>query len=546
MRYDRLSVPWRKPLKGILPLLTVCVLLASALLLQTAVVDPNSLVRAASSDPIIAAAGDIACDPADSTFQGGNGTGLRCRQKYTSNLLVNANLAAVLALGDNQYFCGGYQAFVQSYDLSWGRVKSITKPVVGNHEYLTYGGTDCTAANAEAAGYFKYFGTAAGNPTQGYYSYNIGAWHLIALNSNCSDVGDCSLGSPQYQWLQSDLAAHPNQCLLAYWHIPLYSSGGRAANNTRAFWQLLYNAKADVILNGHDHIYERFAPQDPNGLADSINGIREFIAGTGGANHTSIAASGPMPNSEVINTDTYGVLKLTLHPHSYGWKFVPEAGETFTDSGTNQCHNSGGAIDSTPPTAPSNLSARAISTTQIKLSWGASTDKVGVQGYLIFRNGMQIATTSNLSYVDTKLQPATSYSYSVAAYDGAGNISPASNSATATTPPDTTAPTAPTKLTARVISSQQVSLSWKAATDDTGVTGYSVFRNGEPIATTSNTSYSDRFVQPNTQYSYTVVAYDAAGNTSPPSNTATATTPKTNIPNPSGAPYRIYIALVSK
>src|SRR5690349_784840 len=305
----------------------------------------SSPVALAASDPVIAAAGDIACDPSSSSFNGGNGTSVICHQKYTSDLLVNASLAAVLALGDVQYDCGGYQAFLQSYDLSWGRVKGITRPVVGNHEYLTSGGTDCTIANEGATGYFNYFGAAAGNRGQGYYSYDIGTWHLIALNSNCTDVGGCSPVSPQGQWLAADLAAHPNWCTLAYWHIPLFSSGGRAEVNSRDLWQILYDHDVDVILNGHDHIYERFAPQAPDGTADPLRGIREFIAGSGGANHTpldTIAA-----NSEVRNADSFGVLKLTLHPTSYDWRFVPEAGKTFTDSGSGACHGSG-----PPPVSP--------------------------------------------------------------------------------------------------------------------------------------------------------------------------------------------------
>lgn len=294
---------------------------------------------AAASDPVIAAAGDIACDPANSAFNGGKGTSGSCRQLYTSNLLVNAGLSAVLDLGDNQYFCGGYQAFLKSYDLSWGKVKSITHPSVGNHEYLTTGGTGttgCTTSNEGAAGYYKYFGSAAGPADKGYYSFNVGSWHIIALNTNCSDVGGCSSGSAQYNWLKSDLAANPNNCTLAFWHIPLFSSGGRANSSSRPLWQLLYNANADVILNGHDHIYERFAPQTASGSADSARGIREFVVGTGGANHTSIASVAA--NSQVRNTSTYGVLRLTLHASSYDWKFLPEAGKSFTDSGTGTCH----------------------------------------------------------------------------------------------------------------------------------------------------------------------------------------------------------------
>jgi acid phosphatase type 7 len=299
-----------------------------------------SVVKAAG-DPVIAAAGDIACDPTDVNFQGGNGTSANCRQKYTSDLLVNAGLAAVLSLGDNQYFCGGYQAFQQSYDLSWGRLKAITHPVVGNHEYLVAGGTGCSMANAGAAGYFQYFGAAAGNPGQGYYSYDIGAWHLIALNSNCTDAGGCAPTTPQGQWLEADLTAHPNSCILAYWHIPLFSSGGRQAQNSKTFWQALYNHHADLILNGHDHIYERFAPQNSAGVADAAQGVRQFTVGTGGADHTTITVVAA--NSELRNTDTYGVLMLTLHPTGYDWQFVPEAGKTFTDSGTQACHGSSAA-----------------------------------------------------------------------------------------------------------------------------------------------------------------------------------------------------------
>jgi calcineurin-like phosphoesterase family protein len=305
----------------------------------------HSPVALAASDPVIAAAGDIACDPSSSNFNGGNGTSTVCHQKSTSDLLVNADLAAVLPLGDVQYECGGYQAFLQSYDLSWGRVKGITHPVVGNHEYLTSGGTDCTIANEGAAGYFNYFGAAAGNPEQGYYSYDIGTWHLIALNSNCTDAGGCSPVSPQGQWLAADLAAHPNWCTLAYWHIPLFSSGGRAELNSRDLWQILYDHDVDVILNGHDHIYERFAPQAPDGTADPVRGMREFIVGSGGANHTSLATIAA--NSEVRNTDSFGVLKLTLHLTGYDWQFVPEAGKTFTDSGSGACHGSG-----PPPVSP--------------------------------------------------------------------------------------------------------------------------------------------------------------------------------------------------
>jgi hypothetical protein len=305
-------------------------------------------VALAAGDPVIAAAGDIACDPSSSSFNGGNGSSSACRQKYTSDLLVNANLAAVLTLGDNQNYCGGYQAYLRAYDPSWGRVKSITHPSVGNHEYLTSGGTDCASG---AAGYFNYFGAAAGNPSQGYYSYNIGAWHLIVLNSNCGEAGGCSTSSPQGRWLQADLAANRTLCTLAYWHIPVFSSGGRASSNMRVIWQILYDHGVELVMHGHDHIYERFAPQTANGTLDTARGIREFIVGTGGNNHTSIASIAA--NSLVRNTDTFGVLKLTLHPTSYDWQFVPEAGKTFTDSGSASCFGNGQPGNTTTPVTPS-------------------------------------------------------------------------------------------------------------------------------------------------------------------------------------------------
>jgi len=297
---------------------------------------PEILIKPIINDPVIAAAGDIACDPNSQSFRGGNGTSNNCHQKYTSDLLVNAHLAAVLALGDTQYYCGSYSAHMLSYDPSWGRVKAITHPTVGNHEYLTDGGTGCTTDNAGAAGYFKYFGKAAGNRWEGYYSFDIGDWHLIALNSNCGVVGGCSPSSPQGQWLHADLEAHKNLCTLAYWHIPLYSSGGRANSNSQLLWQQLYDHDADLILEAHDHIYERFAPQTASGILDPARGIRSFIVGTGGDDLTEIVSLAA--HSEVRNASVFGVLMLTLHANSYDWRFVPEAGKTFTDSGSGTCH----------------------------------------------------------------------------------------------------------------------------------------------------------------------------------------------------------------
>jgi hypothetical protein len=313
-----------------------CLMVAVATFACTAALALAHPAAVAAADPTVAAAGDYGCDPLDPHYNNLDGTpdGKQCQQKATSNLLVNGGFDKVLALGD-QHYCGSLAEYQQAYDPTWGRVKAITRPVPGNHEYLTAGGstptTGCDSSNAGAAGYFGYFGAAAGTVGQGWYSYDVGAWHLIALNSNCGDAGGCVPSSPQGLWLAADLAAHPDQCILAYWHIPLFSSGGRASQNGYWLWQQLYAAHADVVLDGHDHIYERFDPQDANGLGDP-NGIREFIVGTGGANHTSIAAVAA--NSVVRDTTTFGVLALTLHSNSYSWVFEPAAGTgTFTDGG---------------------------------------------------------------------------------------------------------------------------------------------------------------------------------------------------------------------
>lgn len=301
---------------------------------------PTATPVPSGDNPVIVAAGDIACDPASSSFNDGNGSSSSCHMKATADLISAQSPAAVLPLGDIQYYCGSYAAFMQSYDLSWGLFKSITYPAVGNHEYLTNGGsspaTGCDSSNTDAMGYFTYFGAAAGEQGKGYYSHDVGNWHLIALNTNCSSAGGCGTTSPQYQWLQNDLQTHPNACVLAYYHIPLFSSGGRANQNSKSLFKLLYDNNADLVLTGHDHTYERFAPQTAEGVLDTARGIRSFVVGTGGANHTSFTSTAP--NSEVRNADSFGILKLTLQPDRYDWQFIPEPGKTFTDSGTQMCH----------------------------------------------------------------------------------------------------------------------------------------------------------------------------------------------------------------
>jgi hypothetical protein len=281
-------------------------------------------------------AGDIACDPTSSSFNGGNGTSSKCRMKATSDLLLAGNPDAILPLGDLQYENAKLTDFWASYDISWGRAPLTAKtyPVTGNHEYQTSG----------ASGYYQYWqqktGQDAGHQaTNGYYSVEVGAWHIVVLNSNCSAAGGCGATSPQVQWLQADLQAHPAQCTLAAWHHPLFNGTKNATIKTNSafkpLWDVLYQRGAEIVLNGHVHHYERFAPQTPGGISDSVNGIREFIVGTGGIEK---GGSAFVVGTLQATAKTYGVLKLTLRAGSYDWQFLPAAGETFTDAGSGTCH----------------------------------------------------------------------------------------------------------------------------------------------------------------------------------------------------------------
>ncbi len=234
--------------------------------------------------------------------------------------LLDDIAGVVFTAGDNAYMQGSAQQFRDCYDPSWGRHRSRTRPAPGNHDYETAG----------AEPYFAYFGANAGPPGRGYYSFNVGEWHVVSLNSNVS----MAQGSPQQAWLREDLAANSAVCVAAIWHHPLFSIGPNALKSeVRELWRTLYDARADVIINGDNHMYERFAPQTPDGVADSGRGIREFVAGTGGA--ALYQFSRPQPNSEV-SISAYGVLKLTLRRGVYDWQFVVEGGG-ISDSGSDVC-----------------------------------------------------------------------------------------------------------------------------------------------------------------------------------------------------------------
>ena len=249
--------------------------------------------------------------------------------------LLDAIPGTVMALGDNAYTSGTLTQYNTCYGPSWGRRKADTKPAVGDLDYKT----------TNASGYFGYFGAAAGDPKKGYYSYDLGAWHVIVLNSNSSKVSTAA-GSAQEQWLRADLAAHPARCTLAYWHHPLFDSKDNPNTAITPLWNALYAAGVDVVVNAHYTFYERFAPQTPAGKADPAQGIREFIVGTGGAATQTFGTV--RANSQVRNSGTPGVLNLTLDPDGYAWEFVPIAGKTFRDSGSASCHGAPLAVNAGP------------------------------------------------------------------------------------------------------------------------------------------------------------------------------------------------------
>ena len=262
-----------------------------------------------TGDPVLVGAGDMASSGSNDS---------------RTAALLDTIPGTVFTAGDNVYPDGTATQFNTYYHPTWGRHRARTRPAPGNHDYNVAG----------AAGYFGYFGSVAGPSGRGYYSYDLGTWHIVSLNSEIS----MAPGSAQETWLRDDLTASSQPCTLAYWHKPLFTSGSNhgPATSTRPLFQALYDFGAEVVVAGHNHQYERFAPMNPTGGLDNATGIRAFVAGTGGVGHYGFVT--PQPNSQVRDGTTYGVLKFTLHPNSYDWQFVPIAGQSFTDSGTTGCH----------------------------------------------------------------------------------------------------------------------------------------------------------------------------------------------------------------
>jgi hypothetical protein len=444
----------------------------------------------AVTDPTVLAAGDIADCIGDGEYK-------------TATIIDGYPDATVAALGDLAYFAGTPAEFQSCYEPSWGRHKARTRPTPGNHEYGTAG----------AAGYFGYFGASAGASGKGWYSYDLGGWHVVVLNSNCEKI-DCSPTSEQLQWLRNDLEAHPVDCTLAYWHHPLFTSGTHTGDANlllvRTFWDELYARGVDVILNGHDHDYERFVPQTPAGAQDLVYGIREFVVGTGGAALRGQGVDPRPPTSQAFYSAGYGVLKLVLSPGSYGWEFLGEPGTTFTDAGTGNCH---GAPDQTPPEsnptiASTHNTAAWSNDNTVQVTWtGASDSGSGVDGfsYSWTQNAGDSPPATKL--VEENVSSATSpvladgdWWFHLRTKDNAGNWSSATHLGPFRI--DTVAPANPT-LTSSHDSAwsndASVDVNWSGATDErSGLDGYS--------------------------YSWTQAAGDAPDTTKEPAGTAASAT----------------------
>lgn len=269
----------------------------------------GEIPRGLPGEVVLVGAGDIAdCDS---------------EAREATAALLDGIAGTVFTAGDNAYGSGTPEEFTECYAPSWGRHKDRTRPAPGNHDYRT----------GDGAGYYAYFGINAGPPGRGYYSYNLGDWHIVSLNSNI----DMAPGSAQDRWLRTDLAANRKRCTLAYWHHPRFSSSEHGnQKHTAPLWDALYAYGAEIVIGGHDHTYERFAPQTPDAVPDPARGIREFVVGTGGAELYEFPTT--EPNSEVRDNSAHGVLRLTLRPDGYAWEFVPVAGERFRDAGTGTCH----------------------------------------------------------------------------------------------------------------------------------------------------------------------------------------------------------------
>ncbi|WP_246010200.1 metallophosphoesterase [Actinokineospora cianjurensis] len=405
-----------------------------------------------SAEVVVVGAGDIC--------------GSNCKQ--TADLVKAANPAAVFTTGDNAYENGALSDYRTYYEPAWGQFRSLIKPTPGNHEYQTSG----------AAGYWDYFNGAgnnngvAGERGKGYYSWDVGDWHFVALNSNIS----MSAGSAQEVWLRNDLKATGKPCTAAYFHHPLFTRGSHSPTTTaRPIWQALYDNKADLILNGHDHNYQRYAPQRPDGTADATNGIREVLVGTGGRAFYTFSRT--MPNIEASNDNTYGILKLTLSATGYRGQFVPVAGRTFTDDFSGACKQKGTTGGFSLSADPATVAPGGSTTTKVTVSGTGSAN--------LSLSGLPSGVTASI-----QPNPVTAPGAATVTLNATANATPGTTTVTVSGTAGGQTKTTTFALTVGSPSSDvyfddfERDTGWTVGASDTATTG--VWERGDPEATAEN------------------------------------------------------------
>ncbi|GGR98054.1 hypothetical protein GCM10010169_48290 [Micromonospora fulviviridis] len=435
----------------------------------------------------------------------GDGAGGETNAVNVTNSLVGWDPDLFLYLGD-VYDEGTLTEFKNWYggaDAFFGRLRGVTTPVVGNHEYT----------GNRADGYFHFW-----DNIPHYYSYDANGWHFVAIDST-SNYNRVAPGTPQYEWLAADLAANRSPCTMVFWHHPLFSIGSEdPAPRMQAMWDLMAAHHVTLLLSAHDHNYQRWTPMGAGGVP-AADGIVELVVGGGGHSSQGFLSS----DARVVKTNkSYGAMRMELFGNRADLRYhaAGAGGTTLVDSSTVSCKGADGIA----PTAPTSLTANPTPIPSVNLSWTAATDNYGVTGYRVHRDGAAVADlpATATTWTDTAVAGATRHEYTVDAVDAAGNRSDRGAPVAVTVPgPDTTPPTAPAGLAA-VTSPERVSLTWSAAADNVGVSGYEVLRDGAPVATVPATTYADSDVPANEPHTWSVRALDAAGNTSAESNPVTA------------------------
>ena len=435
----------------------------------------------------------------------GDGAGGETNAVNVTNALVGWDPDLFLYLGD-VYEEGTLTEFKNWYggpSAFYGRLRDVTTPTIGNHEYT----------GSTADGYFNFW-----DNIPHYYSYDANGWHFIAIDST-GNYNKVAPGTAQYEWLAQDLAANRSPCTVVFWHHPLFSVGSEdPAPRMQAMWDLMAAQRVTLLVTAHDHNYQRWAPMGAGGVLAN-DGIVELVAGGGGHSSQGFLSS----DSRVVKTNkSYGAMRMQLYGNRADLQYhaASATGTTLVDSSTVSCKGADGLA----PTPPTGLTATASPTPSVSLGWTAATDNYGVTGYRVYRDGTPVADlpATATGWTDTSVAGATRYEYTVDAVDQAGNRSTRTAPVAVTTSgPDTTPPTAPGGLTAAA-TPDAVTLTWSPATDNVGVAGYEVLRDGVVVATVTDPTYADTAVPANESHTWTVRASDAAGNLSAESPPVTA------------------------